>query len=357
MRLQLLPIAWLIAVLVTACPGGSSHRSGATQPARTSKQPNAYIATLAIAMAATESDPWTSEIIATIGDELQIDPWAKATSNGHLDVYGPYEVVLDDSPAKLSIALSGIAGISDPEGQIALGHEVRDWLDEQQPHLVWLDGDQLQLRVGQELSDEQNILFTGVTIDREAFYNTQKRATGVYRRHSLPRVLGEIWSIKPEAKLFALLCDDSPLSISRVLKFKEYEAALPEDQGMRVMSPVTTWHELEDQLREIEEQVDAAIICGVGDEHGSLELREQDCPDDLLADIEIPVVVLGSSRADYCGALVLGINPAAHAKAALELARKIFKSSDPRALPTVTPDEMTAFRSERGFSESLSNVE
>lgn len=345
-------IVVLMAGLLTACPRSEPQRTGgdgqeaASAPPAAEQAPAAAEARLALVCSATESDPWTSEMMATLGAELGFDPWGQATSMDLLDVYGPYQVVLDARPIELSICLTGLSAVSDVAGQEALGAAALAWLEEQQPDLVWLDGDPAQFQVGRHLAEDWRVVFTGVVIDRGLYYGGDRLTTGVYRRYSLPRVLHEIWAAAREATSYALLSDDSPISLGRARRFAELEAVLPEGHAFVGSSEITGWDELRAAIEELQGRCDALIVCGVGEQGCSEDFLRRDCPADLLAGVELPVVALGPSRVDYSGAISLRLKPSVHAKAALKQIVRILGGVDPRSIPVETPEDMAVFSSE-----------
>jgi hypothetical protein len=272
--------------------------------------------TVAVAFSATESDAWTSEMIDALGAKLGLDLWQHPSAEGNLDVYGPYQVHYGDLDLKLAICLCGFTGVVDIPGQEALGEQVRVWLDSQHPEAVWLDGDPLQFQVGRHLPAELPIIFSGVVLDRALYYTPDQLATGVYRRHSLPRILGEIWRADSEAHRYAFLSDDSPISLGRVKRFSQLAEMLPEGQEVQALAPATSWAELRQQIADLGDGVDAAVICGAGQE---------------------------GAAPDFVDNPSLKIKPAAAAGTALDQLVRVLKGADPRAIPVVTPDDMAEF--------------
>lgn len=338
-----------IAVLLPllGCPSPKT-RHQPPPPSWTGKNATAQAATsgprtVAVAFSATESDPWTSEMVDALGASLGLDLWQHPGQSANLDTYGPYEVKIHDLDCKLSICLSGFTGVVDVPGQEALAAQVREWLDAQHPDAVWLDGDPLQFQVGRHLPEEMPLLFSGVVLDRTLYYSDKQRDTGVYRRHSLPRVLGEIWRADSSATRYALLSDDSPISKGRVLRFTQLEAALPEGQKFVAPEAARSWDELKQQIADLGDSVDAAVICGAGEEGAAPDFIDNPCPDDLLAEAHFPVVVLSPSKADHSGAISLRIKPAAAVSTVLDQLANVLSGTDPRAIPVVTPDDMAEF--------------
>ena len=345
-------IVVLIAALLAACPRSQPPGTGGEQPGAASAPAVGEQAAagpdsrLAVVLSATESDPWTSEIVATLGAELGFDPWSQASSPKLLDVFGPFQVVLDARPIELSICLTGLSAVSDVPGQEALGAAALEWLEQLEPDLVWLDGDPAQFQVGRHLPEDWRVVFSGVVIDRGLYYGGERLTTGVYRRYSLPRVLREIWTSAPEAETYVLLSDDSPISLGRAQRFAQLEAVLPEGHAFVGTSEITGWDELRSAIGELAGGCDALIVCGVGEDGCSEDFLAGDCPADLLAGVGKPVVALGPSRIDYSGALSLRIKPSVHAQAALKQIGRILSGVDPRSIPVETPDDMAVFRSE-----------
>ncbi|MBN2082247.1 hypothetical protein JW859_08570 [bacterium] len=334
-------IAIIGVLLLTGCP--QSGKSTDTAAKANAAATDAGFHTLTAVFSATESDPWTSELITALGVDLGFDPWAKPGTEGTLDIYGPYDVEIDGRAIELTICLAGFTGVVDILGQEALGDKVREWLDGQAADVVWLDGDPLQFQVGRKLAKDQPLVFTGVVIDRSLYYGGEQMTTGVYRRYSLPRILGEIWRADQDATRYALLSDDAPSSKSRVHQLAILEPALPEGQGLTVPEAATSWAELKQQLADLAGHVDAAVICGAGEDGASADFLDNPCPPDLLSEAKFPVVVLSPSKADHAGAISLQIKPSAHAKAVLELLGKVLGGQDPRTLPILTPDDMAVF--------------
>jgi len=335
-------IAIIGVMLLAGCPQSGQSTDGNTDTSAAAAA-DTGCHTLAAVFSATESDPWTNELITALGVELSFDPWAKPGADGTLDTYGPYDVELGGREVELTICLAGFTGVVDILGQEALGDKVREWLDGQGADVVWLDGDPLQFQVGRELAQDQPLVFTGVVIDRSLYYGGEQLTAGVYRRYSLSRIIGEIWRVDEDATRYALLSDDAPSSQGRVHQFAILEPALPEGHGLTVPEAATSWAELKQQLAELAGHVDAAVICGAGEEGASADFIDNPCPPDLLAEAEFPVVVLSPSKADHAGAISLRIKPAAHTRAVLELLEQVMAGRDPRTLPILTPDDMAVF--------------
>lgn len=295
---------------------------------------------------ATESDPWVSEILSTVAGQLGFEAFSKPSASGHLDVFGPYDCKFGEREGTLTVAMSGLSSVSDLTGQQVLGQEVLDWLAAQQPTLVWLDGDPAQFQVGHLLDDATPIVFTGVVLTRDLYYDPQRAVTGVYRRHSVSRVLNMVWATAPDARKFALLSDDSPVSMSRVQDMLALEQALPKGDSWVLTKPVHDWDELRARLAEVKDTADAAIVCGMGEWSCSAALLEQPCPADMLSGFVKPVVVLGPSRMDSSGAISLRIKPPVHARLALAMVAKVLGGADPCTLAVSTPDDMATFRAE-----------
>jgi len=338
----------LLLLLLVGCPRGPEQQQAAAGGpdggnAGGKPVPSGPPQVVAVAFSATESDPWTSEIIDALGASLGIDPWQQSASQGSLDVYGPYETELKDIKLSLVLCVSGFTGVVDLEGQEALGAQVQEWLKAQEPDAVWLDGDPLQFQVGRFLPEDWRIVFSGVVLDRTLYYSGEQLTTGAYRRYSLPRILSEIWRADSEAQRYALLSDDSPISQGRVLRFTLLEAALPEGHKFIAPEAARSWDELRQQITDLADSVDAAVICGAGEEGAAPDFVDNPCPEDLLAEARFPVVVLSPSKADHSGAISLKIKPAAAVAAVLGQLERVLTGTDPRAIPVVTPDDMAVF--------------
>ena len=341
-------LALLLAVMQLGCPrqAAVNRQSASTQPVAQSEtgRTGGQSPLVTAVFSATESDPWTSAMINAVGAELGFDPWAVSDSVGSLDLYGPYDVVLDERDVRLSICLSGFTGVVDVPGQEALGGRVREWLAEQEPDLVWLDGDPLQFQVGGRLPKDWPLVFSGAVLDRTLYYEGEQMTTGVYKRFSLPRILKEIWRADADAMRYALLSDDSPVSMGRVLRFTQLEAALPEGHHFYAPEAAESWAELREQIDKLGEgAIDAVVICGAGEQGASADFLDNPCPEDLLGEAQFPVVVLSPSKADHSGAISLKLKPAAHAAAALDQIARVLAGTDPRVIPVITPDDMAVF--------------
>jgi hypothetical protein len=344
--------AILIAVLLlSACP---HSRSAADEAAATAPQPGGTPSTrgrvkkLAVVFSATQSDNWTNEIANALGAQLGFDPWSVPGQSGHLDTYGPYQGKLNEQAVEVSIALAGLNSVADLLSQQALGEEARQWVEACAPDIAWLDGDQANFVVGRPLNKSIPIIFTGTVAEQDVYYEFGRNVTGVYKRYSLPGVMGEIWTLSQDAKRIALLSDNSSLSRSQLIKFKEQlDIVLPREYPALECDPVHDWTALKRQLVEQAKQQDALVVCGVGGDLGSEAFSQKPCPPDLLAGIEVPVIVLGPSPLDHCGALVLSLVPAQHVKYALDSVTMIFRGRAGHAILSVTPPEMDVFRSEQ----------
>jgi hypothetical protein len=337
-------IAIAVLLLISGCPRAPRDDAGSTaalppKPVVTKK--------LAVVFSATESDPWASEIINVLGAHLGIDPWSAPSVENHLDVYGPYEGAMEEQPLTVSICLSGLTAVSDLAGQQALAGEVLQWLAWNEADVVWLDGDPLQLQVGRQLDVEQPIIFSGVVLDKTLFYDSEHRATGVYRRHNLVSVLGEIWAKQTDARNYALLIDDSPESAVRAHQFAVLAMTFPDEYKFYEQPPCHSWTELKATLRSLPAEVDALVFCGVGEEGCSADFLDKPYPADLLTGVDLPAVVLGPSRIDMSGVSSMRINPPAHALEALEMVGKVLGGADPRSIPVTTPDAMGLFVAEQ----------
>lgn len=332
-----------LTLLLSACP--QSQPAGETAAAAAA--PAASHPRIAMAFAGTESDPWTAEIASAMGASLGIDVWASAGQSGHLDTYGPYECSLDGQPVSIAIVMCGMAGISDMLSQQALGEELRKWIEEQKPAAAWLDGDQLQLFAGREMDSAIPVVFTGAVADQDVYYQPGRSVTGVYKRHSLPGVMNEIWQRAPKATHIALLGDGGPASEGQLLIFQsQLEMAYFKDQPCIVGERVDSWAKLREQLQAVAKTSDGIIICGVGGPGGEPAFERANCPPDILEGISQPVVALGPSPLDHSGAVVLSLKPVEHVKYALLALRDVLRGKPAKSILPVTPPEMEVFRSE-----------
>lgn len=344
--------AMIISVLLlSACPhsrGAAEDSTGTSQQSAGTSAGKGSVKKLAVVFSATQSDNWTNEIANALGAQLGFDPWSLPGQSGHLDTYGPYLGKLNEQAVEVSLALAGLNSVADLLSQQALGEEARQWVEALNPDIAWLDGDQANFVVGRPLSTKIPILFTGTVAEQDVYYEFGRDVTGVYKRYSLPGVMGEIWKLSPEAKRIALLSDNSSLSRSQLIKFKEQlDIVLPKEYPALECDPVQDWPGLKAQLAEQGRQQDALVVCGVGGDLGSEAFQLTACPDDLLQGIEVPVIVLGPSPLDHCGALVLRLVPAQHVKYALDSTAMIFKGRKAHGILSVTPPEMDLFRSEQ----------
>lgn len=341
-------------LLLSACP--QSRQASEGQPADGTRADAS--ARIAIAFGGTENDLWTSEILTAIGARLGFDPWSKASQAGHLDVFGPYGCRLGDRPVSVSIALSGIAGISDMLSQQALGEELRSWIQEQEPALAWLDGDQLQLFTGRAMEPDIPLVFTGAVGDQEVYYQPGRNVTGVYKRHSLPGVMKEIWQRAPEAKRIALLGDGSPASEGQLLIFQsQLELAYFKDQPCIIGERVKTWSELSRQLSEVAAAADGIILCLIGAGNTESGFAGEPSPAGLFDSIAKPAIALGPSALDQSGALVLSLKPVEHVKYALLAVEDILGGKPAAGILPVTPPEMEVFQSQRSDPASAAEAQ
>lgn len=319
-----------------AADGTAASKDGAAKSKGQTRQ-------LSILFDATESDPWASELINTIGTELGFDPWKSYSQSGHLDVYGPYDGHLGDYPVRVSIGLSGLTGVADLLSQQVLGEEAREWLVTTKPDLVWLDGDQAQFMVGRELPAELPIVFTGAIGEREFYYAEGREVTGVYRRYSLPKVIAEIWRDAPEAASIALLSDNSSPGQAQRQQFRrQLELLQPESNKLEPPPPVESWQMLREQLKG-QKDAEAIVVCGFDEALAVPALADKPLPADLLAGIDKSVVVLGPCLLDQSGALSLRLIPSAHAGKALEICEKLFEGVRPLDINPITPQAMQRF--------------
>ena len=339
----------LLAVLLslTACQqkpgarGGPAKQPGTVQVLLGSGEASR----LALVFSASESDPWTSEIVATAGAALGIEPWKKAASREHLDIYGPYDAQYGRRKLRVSIVLLGLSGVADLPAQQAVGAQALEWLRRENPATVWLDGDQAQFLLGRSIGAERGIVITGGKAARETYFDDRQRVTGAYRRPSLARVIRQVLEKAPGAKRLALISDDSMPGQAQVAEFMTYERAAAGQMRLVAFDPVTSWQELRGALARLGKDADAAVLCGIGSEGAPAALLDTPCPSGMLEGVKAPVVVLGPSRAGNLGAVVLSIKPSAHAKAGLSGLEAILER---RELPPVsTPDDMAAFLESR----------
>ena len=357
-------IIFLLLLLSTGCP---SNRAGAGDddpptansalPADTvdtaSANPDGIAKHAVIICSATESDPWTRELLALAGDALGFDPWELPGTSGHLDTYGPYETEWNGNALQVTIALAGLTTVAELLPQQALGAEAREWLAGQEADVLWLDGDPAQLQIGAQLPDGPPILFTGVVNDANLYYATGAQVCGVYQRFSMSGVLGKLWQLDPERfqdqslpRRYALLTDDSPVSQSRAARFAKLEMALPDDQEWIATPAAHSWDELSSVVVELQAQADALIFCGVGEEGCSSEFLNEPPPADLLEGNELAAVVLGPSRMDQCGAAVLSIRTSATVDEALQRLGKLLAGREAASLGMVVPQDMALYMTE-----------
>jgi len=327
-----LTAAALLATLIAA--PACRHKPATAPPAQR----------VAMVFSASENDPWTAEILATVSAKLGFDPWSKSGSSGPLDAYGPYTAESDGRKVQVNIALCSLTGVGDLEQQRAIGQEVMRWLAQWSPDFAWLDGDQVQFLLGRSLGDVCPLIITGGVGSREAFFNSEQAVTGAYRRHSLPGALGQIWQRRHDAKRFALISDDSPVSLSRVHEFERYRNALPKGCSLDTIPPVRSWTELQRALSTL--QADGAVVCGMGGPDCTPALRAQPCPRDLLTGAKVPIVVLGPSAMDGSGTIVVTLKPSAHAQAGLRCLEKLLSGVSAASIAIVSPDDMGVFIAE-----------
>jgi len=330
-----LPRLMAAALLATLIAAPACRRQPATAPPAQR---------VAIVFSASENDPWTAEILNTIGAGLGFDPWSKSGTSGPLDTYGPYTAEDGGRKVQVSIAMCGLAGVGDLGQQRAVAQEVMRWLAQWSPDFVWLDGDQIQFLLGRSLGDTCPLIITGGVGARDAYFDQDQAVTGAYRRHSLPGALGQIWERRHDAKRFALLSDDSPVSLSRVHEFEQYKSALPEGCSLDTIPPVRSWAELRQALKAL--KADGAVVCGMGGPDCAPALRTQPCPRDLLRTVSTPIVVLGPSAMDGSGAIVVTLKPSAHAQAGLRCLEKVLSGGSAASIAIVSPDDMGVFIAE-----------
>jgi len=331
---RLAPI--LLLLLLCGCPGkpGASSATAHGTPASAAESQT----TVALLLSGSAESQWDSELLASLGAELKFDPYAKRTAQGHLDLLGPYDVKINDTPVSLAICLSGLTALAGIQNQQDLAVEAQQWLSKQNARLVWLDGDRAQFFIGRDLAGHVPILFTGVVADRQVYYSGG--ATGVYQRPALTALLKLVWDRAPKAHRFALVSDAAPASRDRQQKFHELLRIALGTQGKVIASePVADWKALHQKLLDMQTQVDAVIVAGLGEEEGG-EAFKPPCPRDLLAGISIPVIAVGNSPAAGCFPVNVRLRTSAHVKTAIAMAAQILTGGDPGGIPTVTPDDM-----------------
>jgi hypothetical protein len=324
---------FLLLLLLGACAKATADKAGGT-----GKRAGGKARSVVLVLAGTAQSQWDAELLAALGAELGIDPYATQSTDGHLDVLGPYEVQLGDTPASLSICLLGLDRFAGMQAQSDLGVGARQWIDKQKPDVAWLDGDRAQFFIGRELVAKTPVVFSGVVDDRQTYYATN--ATGVYERPALPKLLELIWERAPQAKNFALVSDAAPLSRGGVQKIKELLTVALRDQGKVVATePAKDWAEMRARLVEAGKKADAIIVTGIGVEQGG-EALTPPCPDGLLKDIKVPVICVGGSDAASCFPVVVRLRPSAHVQLALGMCGQVLDGADATVIPTVTPDAM-----------------
>ncbi len=340
--------------LVCGCPQVKQGPStGTTDPVQKKKY-SAPAKKLAVVYSSTESEPWVKELVTLAGSRLGVEPWSVYASVGHLDVYGPYTGSLEERGLDVAFIMTNLISVPGLEGQEAVAKEVLDWLGEVSPDVVWLDGDVAQFQVGRQLDKNQARIFTGVVLNKDFYYDEGEKITGVQKWHSVSAVFSEIWSVNIDAKVYALMLDDSPYSLANLRRFLDVKGFLPPDMDYVVMPTVHNWKELAGGIDELTGSADALIVCGMGGEGCSKELIESDCPADILDGIEIPVVALGPTRMDHTGLKSLKIKTAVHVDEAFDRIVKVIEGVDPRSLPVETPDDMSLFFTERDDQSNTS---
>lgn len=344
-------------MLVCGCPAKDSSQTGNSSGSGTGSTGTAaglQDQVIAMVFSSTEGDDWARGLLATVGDELGFDPWSTPAASGHIDLFGPYVVTQDERKLTIYICFSGLANILGMAGQQAVAVEVLDWLEGIKPSVIWIDGDQAQLQVGQKVIEEHPVLFTGIVLDCGLYYDLGERYTGLYKRHSMSAVFGEVWKLDPDAGQFALVTDDSHTSAVRVKRFVDIQSLLPEGYSFHVPKTVHNWDELADVLDGLEESIDAVIVTGMGLEGSSDKLTAEPCPAEVLSGVGIPVVTLGPTRMDGSGVTSVSIDAAVHARMGLLQAMDIADGTDPRDFVPITPEEMALFRSETGTAVNSS---
>jgi hypothetical protein len=338
-----------LALMLCACPQSQPASQTSSAPTKETTPETGMV--LAVGFSGTESDPWTMAIVGALGAELGFDPWATAGQSGHLDVYGPYAAQFNGEAIRVSLAMAGLQGVSDMLSQQAIGEEMRMWVENQKPAVVMLDGDQLQLFAGREMDPALPIVFTGCVAEKDVYYQSGREVTGVYRRHSLPGVMKEVWAQAPQAQSIALVGDGSPPSEGQLLIFQsQLEMAYFKDKPCLVGDRVSDWAGLKSVLGGLNESADAIIICGVGVGDDVRGWTMDSYPAELLDGIDKPVIALGPSPLDQSGATVLRLRPVEHVKYALKAVGDVLEGKSAGGILPVTPPEMEMFRSERAES-------
>ena len=293
---------------------------------------------MVLVLSGSTQSQWDADMLGALGAELGIDPYAQQSTDGHLDLLGPYDVKLGETEAALSICLLGLDRFAGMQAQSDLGVEARQWIDKQQPEVAWLDGDRAQFFVGRELVEKTPVVFSGVVNDRQTYYGAN--ATGVYKRPALPALLELIWQRAPHAKNFALVSDAAPLSRGSVQKFNELLTVALRGQGkVTVTEPAEDWAQMRARLVEAQKHADAIIVTGIGEEEGG-EAFTPPCPEGLLKDIKVPVICVGGNDAGSCFPVVVRLRPTAHVKLALGMCGQVIDGADATVVPTLTPEEM-----------------
>jgi len=293
---------------------------------------------LVLVMSGSSQSQWDADLLGALGAELNFNPYEKQSTDGHLDVLGPYDVKLGDSPVTLSICLLGLDKFMGMQAQSDLGVEGTQWIKNQKPDVAWLDGDRVNFFIGRDLVANTPVVFTGVVNDRQTYYAVN--ATGVYKRPALPALLKLIWDRAPKAKNFALVSDAAPQSRGAVQKFHELLGVALTQQGKVVASePAKDWKEMRARLSSAAKKADAIIVTGIGEEEGG-ESFTTPCPGELLDGVKVPVVAVGGSDAATCFPVVVRLRPSAHVKLALGMVGQVFDGANAGGIPTVTPEEM-----------------
>ena len=159
-------------------------------------------------------------------------------------------------------------------------------------------------------------------------------------------VFGEVWQLDPQAKKYALFTDSSTESAMRLKRFVDIQYAMPEGQSFFVSEQIASWDGLRSALTALPDDVDAIIVCGMGQDGSADALKNEACPPDILEGLGLPVITLGPTRLDSAGVLSVRIDPAIHARLALAQTLDILGGTDPRVFMPSTPETMARFRSE-----------
>jgi hypothetical protein len=322
----------LLVTLLGACNKATAEKSAGGKAA------SGKTRQLVLVMSGSTQSQWDADLLAALGAELGIDLYAAQSTEGHLDILGPYDVTLGETKASLAVCLLGLDRFTGMQAQSDLGIEADQWIAKQKPEVAWLDGDRAQFFIGRELVAKTPVVFTGVVNDRQTYYGAN--ATGVYKRPALVKLLQLIWERAPAAKNYALVSDAAPLSRGSVQKFNELLTLALRGEGKVVSTePAKDWKEMRARLVEASKKADAIIVTGIGEEQGG-EAFTTPCPEGLLQDIKVPVICVGGNDAASCFPVEVRLRPSAHVTLALGMLGQVLDGTDPAGIPTLTPDAM-----------------